>query len=80
MSNLDKAKELQVRTKALAVRVIRFFPTLPNSGAARFLGHQLIRSAPSMAANYRAVCRSKSQADFISKMGAVVEATDETLV
>ena len=48
-------------------------------GAARILGHQLIRSGPSVAANYRAVCRSKSQADFISKMGTVVEETDETL-
>ena len=79
MNNLDKAKELQARTKALAIRIIHFFSTLPKSDAARILGHQLIRTVPSISANYRAVCRSKSQADFISKMGTVVEETDETL-
>jgi len=44
------------------------------------LGRQLLRSGTSVAANYRAVCRSKSDGDFISKMGTVVEETDETLL
>ena len=44
------------------------------------LGRQVLRSGTSVAANYRAVCRAKSQADFISKMGTVVEETDGTLL
>ncbi len=42
------------------------------------LGRQLIRSGTSLAANYRAACRSRSKAEFVSKMGVVVEETDET--
>ncbi len=80
MSNLDKAKELQARTKAFAVQIIRFYLTLPQSDVVRIIGRQLLRSGTSIAANYRAVCRSKSQSDFISKIGTVVEETDETLL
>jgi len=80
VSNLDKARELQVRTKTFAVRIIRFYLTLPQSDVVRIIGRQLLRSGTSVAANYRAVCRSKSQSDFISKMGTVVEETDETLL
>ena len=80
MSNLDKARELQARTKTFAVQIIRFYLTLPQSDGARIIGRQLLRSGTSVAANYRAVCRSKSQSDFISKIGTVVEETDETLL
>jgi four helix bundle protein len=80
MSNLDKARELQSRTKTFAVQIIRFYLTLPQSDVVRIIGRQLLRSGTSVAANYRAVCRSKSQSDFISKMGTVVEETDETLL
>ncbi|MDD5677334.1 MAG: four helix bundle protein [Kiritimatiellae bacterium] len=65
MSNLDKAGELQARTKTFAVHVIRLYLTLPQSDAARIVGRQILRSGTSVAANYRAVCRSKSQSDFI---------------
>ena len=41
-------------------------------------GYQLIRSAASVAANYRAVCRSRLKADSVSKLGIVEEETDET--
>ena len=80
MSNLDKARELQARTKTFAVQIIRFYLTLPQSDVVRIIGRQLLRSGTSVAANYRAVCRSKSQSDFISKIGTVVEETDETLL
>ena len=80
MSNLDKARELQARTKTFAVQIIRFYLTLPQSDVTRIIGRQLLRSGTSVAANYRAVCRSKSQSDFISKIGTVVEETDETLL
>ena len=80
MNNLEFATEKQKRTKAYAVRVIRFFGKLPKSEEARVLGRQLLRSGTSVAANYRAVCRAKSAPDFISKMGTVVEEADESLL
>ena len=80
MNNLEFATKMQKRTKAFAVEVVKFFPKLPKTDEARVLGRQLLRSGTSVAANHRAVCRAKSDADFISKMGTVVEEADETLL
>lgn len=80
MTNLDFAKQLQARTKLFAIRIIRMFQRLPKTDEARSLGKQVLRSGTSVAANYRAACRSKSRADFISKLGTTVEETDETLL
>ncbi len=60
-----------------AVRVVKFFVKLPKTDEAHIPGRQLLRAGTSVGANYRAVCRSKSEADFISKMGTVVEEADE---
>ncbi len=79
MSKLEFAEQMQHRTKRFAVSIVRFFSTLPKTEEARVLGRQLLRSGTSVAANYRAACRSKSEADFISKVGTVVEETDESL-
>ena len=62
-----------------AVRVIKAFTQLPKEEAARIVGRQLLRSGTSLAANYRASCRARSAADFISKISVVTEETDETL-
>lgn len=75
---LDKAKQLQDRTKQFALRVLRLFQSLPHDPAAQILGRQLLRAATSVAANYRAACRSRSQAEFAAKLGTVVEEADET--
>lgn len=80
MNNLEFAQQMQQRTKTFAIQVVRFFGTLPKREEARVLGRQMLRSGTGVAANYRAVCRAKSDADFISKMGTVVEETDETLL
>jgi four helix bundle protein len=80
MNNLDFAAKMQQRTKSFAVQIVKFFGKLPKTDEARVLGRQLLRSGTSVAANYRAVCRAKSDADFISKMGTVVEETDESLL
>ena len=80
MNKLEFATQMQARTKKFAVQVIKFFVKLPKTDEARVLGRQLLRSGTSVAANYRAVCRAKSGADFISKMATVVEETDETLL
>src|SRR5689334_12453654 len=79
MTNIEFAKEMQARTKAFALRVIRMFQKLPKTDVARVLGKQVLRSGTSVAANYRAACRSKSRADFIRKLGTAVEEADETV-
>jgi four helix bundle protein len=67
------------RTKAYANRVVRLCEALPNNWVARTLGKQLLRSGTSVVANYRAVCRAKSTADFINKLRVVEEECDESL-
>lgn len=71
--------ELKLRTKTFALRVIKLIESLPNTKTADVIGRQLLRSATSVGANYRAACRARSNADFISKMGIVEEETDESL-
>src|SRR6266498_1964477 len=79
-TKLEFATKMQARTKTFAVQIVKFFGKLPRTDEARVLGRQLLRSGTSVAANYRAVCRAKSNADFISKMGTVVEESDESLL
>src|SRR5438270_13920223 len=79
MNTLDQAKLLQDRTKKFAIRVIKAFARLPKDEAARIIGKQFLRSGTSLDANYRAACRARSAADFISKIAIVTEEADETL-
>lgn len=76
---LTKAEELKDRTKEFAIRVVKLYRALPRTEEARVIGRQVLRSGTSMAANYRAVCRARSKAEFISKVGIVVEEADETV-
>jgi len=71
--------QLQQRTKSFALRVLRLFRSLPESREGRILGQQLLRSATSVAANYRAACRARSRRDFLFKLGIVEEEADESL-
>ncbi|MEM7347190.1 MAG: four helix bundle protein [Chloroflexota bacterium] len=71
--------EFQKRTKAMAIRVIKMSDSLPATKAGDVIGRQVIRSATSTGANYRAACRAKSTADFINKLKIVEEEADETL-
>jgi len=80
MNNFEFGEKMKRRTKVLAVDIVRFFRNLPQTDEARVLGRQVLRSGTSVAANYRAVCRAKSRAHFISKLGDVVEETDETVL
>ncbi len=72
-------QELRDRTKQFAYRVIRLFRSLPRSPEAQVIGKQLLRSATAVAANYRATNRSRSQADFVSKISVVLKEADESL-
>jgi four helix bundle protein len=73
------SKELQGRTKKFAAEVIGFVDKMPRGYANDVVGRQLIRSSTSVAANYRAAGRARSNADFINKLGIVEEEADETL-
>ena len=79
MSTLGEAKLLQKRTKAFAARIVKAFARLPKDEAVHVIDRQFLRSGTSLAANYRAACRVRSAADFISKISVVAEETDETL-
>jgi len=79
MEKVEFVQLMQRRTKDMALRVIRLFRSLPKTDEARIIGRQLLRSATSVAANYRAVCRARSQAEYFAKLSIVVEETDETL-
>lgn len=69
---------LKERTRQLALRSIRLVEALPRNVAGRALGAQLVRSATSVGANYRAACRSRSRKEFSAKIGVVTEEADET--
>ena len=75
-----RSEQLKERTKQFAIRIINLFRALPRSDEARVIGRQVLRSGTSVAANYRAVCRSRSKAEFISKIGLVVEEADESVL
>jgi four helix bundle protein len=72
-------QEFKARTKKYAIRVIRLVDALPSSRSTNALVNQLVRSGTSVGANYRAACRARSRADFISKMGIVEEEVDESV-
>ena len=79
MPETYQAEELKKRAKLFAIRIVKLFRALPRTDEARILGKQVLRSGTSVAANYRAVCRSRSRAEFIAKIGVVVEEIDETI-
>ena len=71
--------ELKARTKTFALRIIKLTRAIPQSDdAGRIIAKQIVRSGTSVAANYRASCRARSQAEFIAKIGTVEEEADET--
>lgn len=70
--------ELKLRTKRFALRILKLYRALPKTEEAKIVGTQILRSGTSIAANYHAACRARSRAEFVSKMGIVLEETDET--
>jgi four helix bundle protein len=78
----DNAKESEIlkdRTKRFALRILGVYRALPRTEEARILGKQVLRSGTSIGANYRAACRARSRAEFIAKLGIVLEEADETV-
>ena len=71
--------QMKKRTKEFAKNIIFLCRKLPSNREGRLIGNQLFRSGTSVAANYRAACRGRSKAEFISKLSIVEEEADETL-
>jgi four helix bundle protein len=76
--SLNANPDFQRRTFDFGIRCIRLTETLPKTAGAQAIGKQLLRSATSVGANYRAAKRGRSRADFIAKMGIVEEECDES--
>jgi four helix bundle protein len=75
---MTDSKDLKDRTKHFAVTIIRMVDKLPRSIASEVIARQLIRSATSVAANYRAALRGRSKAEFTAKLQIVLEESDES--
>jgi four helix bundle protein len=71
-------EDLKRRTKQFGLRALRLVDALPKSIGCRTVANQLASCATSVGANYRAACRARSRADFISKLGIVEEEADES--
>ena len=71
--------ELKLRTNNFSLMIIDLVEKLPNSISVRVVANQIVKSGTSVGANYRAVCRSRSDREFVSKMNIVLEEADETL-
>ena len=73
-----RTADLKARTKQFALRMMKMVDALPRTIQGRAIAKQIIRSATSVAANYRAACRARSRAEFIAKIGIVEEEADES--
>ena len=73
-----RTADLKAPTKQFALRVMKMVDALPRTIQGRTIAKQIIRSATSVAANYRAACRARSRAEFIAKIGVVEEEADES--
>jgi four helix bundle protein len=72
-------RDLKQRTQGFAVRIVRLCRSLPRTMEGKIIGSQLLRCGTSVGANYRAVCRARSRAEFAAKLGIVVEEADEAV-
>ena len=72
------ADELKKRTKKFALRILKLVAALPDTVQGRTIGGQLARAGTSVGSNYRASCRSRSTAEFIARIGVVLEEADES--
>ena len=70
--------QMKRRTKEFALRVLKLADWLPHNRSGSAIANQIVRSGTSVAANYRALCRAKSRADFINKASIVEEEADES--
>ncbi|WP_426490029.1 four helix bundle protein [Hymenobacter sp. 102] len=80
VSNFDFAEEFRQRTKAFALRIMKLADRLPTEPSCRVAGLQLLRAGTSIAANYRAACRARSEREFNAKLHIALEEADEAVL
>jgi four helix bundle protein len=78
MTNAEFNEIFRKRTKAFAVRVLKFLADVPYNTGTKILSYQLGKSASSVGANFRAFCRGRSKNEKFAKICIVVEEADET--
>ena len=76
---MNQSEHLKNRTKKFAINIVKFFRSLPKTDEARVIGRELLRSATSLAAHYRAVCRAQSRQEFVAKLGIAIDEADQTM-
>ncbi|MCA8986932.1 MAG: four helix bundle protein [Planctomycetaceae bacterium] len=79
MNESNPQVDLKQRTKEFALRIIRLYSALPKSTEAQVIGKQLLRSGTSVGAHYREATRSRSTAEFISKIEGGLQELEETV-
>ena len=70
--------DLKQRTKQFALRIIRLYVALPKTMEAQVIGKQLLRSGTSVGAHYREGTRSRSTAEFVSKIEGGLQELEES--
>ena len=80
MEKYDFAETFRKRTKKLAIEIIKLYRTLPKTEESKIVWRQIIRSATSIAANYRAACKARSQKELHANLSITIEEADETLL
>ena len=78
LNDEQKTKDLKLRTKQFALRIIRLYSSLSTTGAAGVIGKQLLRCGTSVGAQYREAARARSAAEFISKLESATQELDES--
>jgi four helix bundle protein len=71
-------ERMKKKTKYFSVEVISFCDSLKTNRASDVISYQIIKSATSTGANYRAACKARSKKEFFSKLCIVLEEIDET--
>ena len=75
----DAKHDLRLRTRAFALRIVKLYTSLPKTAEAQVLGKQLLRSGTSVGAHYHEATRSRSNAEFISKIEAGLQELEESI-
>jgi four helix bundle protein len=78
LQNRDFAQGLELRTRKFAVSIIRLSGKLPNTSEGKVIRNQITKSGTSVGANYREANRSRSRADFKSRIKICESEASET--
>ncbi len=78
-SDAGTSSDLRLRTRAFAIRIVRLYTSLPKAAEAQVLGNQLLRSGTSVGAQYHEATRSRSNAEFVSKIESGLQELEESI-